>query len=164
MKAIPLERSGVAYIYIALAHTNGKTMPKFPFLVDTGATRTTIPKETLIKELGYTEDFINTNKLILSEKEKPIMANGERADVYKLPGMRLNIGGYEIQHDFILSSDTINLSLLLGLDVLNYFKFTFDFDSTDSACPYGKMFYALREKMKKSYSNLQKPFAHKLTD
>jgi len=163
MNSIRLVRSSAAIISIGVAAIDGISMSRLEFLVDTGATHTTIPKSTLQESLGYTNDYIQANKIFLPENERPIMANGERADVYKVPITRMTIGEYEIQHDFILSSDTVNLSFLLGLDILRYFKFTFDFDATDEDAPYGKMFYSLRETMRTSYKKLGESFAHRLS-
>ena len=162
MNYVRLLANGVAFIYVDFADLTGKDMHRFRFLVDTGATSTTIPKPYLVEKLGYSEDYITKNKVVLTDKQKPTMANGERADVYKVPITRMNIGGYEFQHDHILTSDTVNLSFLLGLDVLQYFKFTYDFDSVDPASPYGKMIYELRETKKKAYTKFGESFAHSL--
>ena len=92
------------------------------------------------------------------------MANGERADVYKIPITRINIEGHEIQHDYVLSSDNINLGLLLGLDILQYFNFSFDFDAVDDVAEYGRMFFKFRDSRRVDFTKLGKPFAHKLTE
>lgn len=140
-------------------------MPKLQFLVDTGATRTTIPKATLIDRLGYTDTYIQSNKKLLPDNEKPLMANGNRADVYMINATRFNIGGYEIQPHYILTSDTImNLNLLMGLDLLRNFLFTFDFDAIDAYAPYGRMLYELRETVVTPFTKLGEPFAHQLNE
>ena len=157
-----LRASGVAFLRVNIATLKGDILIPQTFLVDTGATSTTIPKRILINDLGYSEDYITKNKIVLTNKQKPTMANGEKADVYKVPITRMNIGGYEFQHDHILTSDTVNLSFLLGLDVLQYFKFTYDFDSVDPASPYGKMISELRETKKKAYTKFGESFAHSL--
>ena len=133
--------------------------------MDTGATRTTIPKDALISELGYTEEYIQSNKVTLSDSGKPVLADGKRADVYKVKAPRINIGGHELQPDHILTSDTIRtLNLLLGLDVLRYFKFTFDFDAVDEDSPYGRMFYEFRENCFEPFTKLGDSFAYYLGD
>ena len=63
MKSVPLINSGAAYILVGMAAQNGADMPTVRFLVDTGATRTTIPKSMLIDTLGYTDEYIQANKL-----------------------------------------------------------------------------------------------------
>jgi len=35
----------------------------------------------------------------------------------------------------------VDLSFLLGLDLLSYFKFTFDFDAISKDTPYGSVFW-----------------------
>ena len=89
MKSVPLSRSGAAYIFIGMATQNGIDMPTLQFLVDTGATRTTIPKDILLSVLGYTDEYIQSNKITLPSNGKPFLADGKRADVYKVKAPRI---------------------------------------------------------------------------
>jgi len=165
MKSIALLHNGVSKITIAMAALDGAAMPQRKFLVDTGATRTTIPKNILTNELKYTEEYISNNKKLLPENEKPLMANGQRADVYQVKAPRINIGGHEMQPDYILTSDTItSLTLLLGLDILRYFKFTYDFDAINEDAPHGRMFYEFRKSCINPFKKLGDSFAFNLTD
>ena len=165
MKSIPLINSGAAYIFVGMAAYNDVDMPTFRFLVDTGATRTTMPKNILKDMLGYSEDYIQSNKVVLPEKDKPYLADGNRADVYRIPAPRVNISGHELQLGFILTSDTIStLHFLLGLDVLRYFKIIYDFDAIDDDAPHGRMFYEFRESCITQFTKLGEPFAYKLGD
>jgi len=165
MNSIALLHNGVSKITIAMAALDGITMPQRKFLVDTGATRTTIPKNILINELKYTEEFIKDNKKLLPENEKPLMADGQRADVYQVKAPRINIGGHEMQPDYILTSDTItSLTLLLGLDIMRYFKFTYDFDAIDEYAPHGRMFYEFRNSCLKPFEKLGDSFAYNLNE
>jgi len=165
MKSIPLINSGAVYIFVGIAAQKGVDMPTFRFLVDTGATRTTIPKNILKDLLGYSEEYIQKNKIALSEKDKPYLADGNRADVYRIPAPRINISGHELQLESILTSDTINtLHFLLGLDVLRYFKITYDFDAIDNDAPHGRMFYEFRESCIAPFTKLGEPFAYKLNN
>jgi len=164
MNSIPLYGSGAAILPVDIASFNGVSMSKLWFLVDTGATATTIPKTTLIDEIGYTDEWIQKNKIVLPENEKPKMANGKRANVYKIPITRMTIATYEIQHDYVLTSDSVNLSFLLGLDILSYFKFCFDFDAVDSDAGYGRMFYEFRKSRMKNFAKLGEPFAHRFNE
>ena len=173
MNSIELKRSGVAVMPVAVATLSdttgeasslgGVSMRTLQFLVDTGATRTTIPKKTLKDRLGFTEEWIQRNKVLMSEKDRPILADKTRADAYKIPITRINISGHEIQHDdYILTSDTVEFNLLLGLDILSYFKFTFDFDAKDAYARHGRMFYEFRESRKAFFVKLEEPFAYQL--
>jgi hypothetical protein len=165
MKYISLKKNGVALIQISLAAYDGVNMRTSSFIVDTGATVTTINKNFLTETLGYTADYLENNKILIPDEEKPKMVDGMRADVYKIPAIRMNIGGYELKSDNpILTSDTINLNCLLGLDILQYFNFSYDFDSIDNEAPYGKMLYTLRDSRKKEFSSLQEPFAYQLEE
>jgi len=165
MKSIPLLLSGAAKLSVAMAATDGVTMQKQQFLVDTGASSTTIPKDVLVDVLGYTDSYIQNNKVLLSEFEQPYMADGTKANVYKVKAPRINIGGHELQPGYILTSDSItSLNLLLGLDIMRYFKFTYDFDAIDKDAPYGRMFYEFRESCISPFTKLGDHFAYKLSD
>ena len=165
MISIPLLQTGVANLYVALTAIDGVTMPKRRFLVDTGATRTTIPKTVLVNALSYAEEDIERNKIFLPEDKKPKMADGKTVDVYGIKAPRINISGHEIQSDYFLTSDTVeSLNLLLGLDILRYFKFIFDFDAIDESAPHGRMFFEFRKSRFDEYTKLGEPFAHRLGD
>jgi len=176
MNSVELKRSGVAIIPVAVATLaaaaddtftalGGSTMRTLYFLVDTGATRTTIPKRILKDRLGFSEEWIQGNKILISERDRPILADKTRADAYKIPITRINISGHEIKHnDYILTSDTVEFNLLLGLDILSYFKFTFDFDAKDAGARYGRMFYEFRESRRALFTKLDEPFAYQLGD
>ena len=110
MNSIPLQKSGLSFIPVGVAAMGGLEMPVFWFLADTGATRTTIPKSKIIERLGYTESWIQSNKIILPDGSKPKMANNKKADVYEIPSMRISIGGIELQPERnLLTSDTMLL-------------------------------------------------------
>jgi len=165
MKSVPLLRTGVANISVGMAAFDGISMPQRKFLVDTGATRTTIPKDFLVSMLGYTEEYIQDNKTLIPDDGKPLMADGKRVDLYRLRAPRINIGGHELQPDYILTSDSImTLNFLLGLDVLRYFKFTFDFDAIDDDAPHGRMLYEFRESCIKPFTKLGDHFAFNISD
>jgi predicted aspartyl protease len=179
MNSVALSRAGLAYVSVNVASLRinesdlnsdeklrrGAEMAQFQFLCDTGATRTTILKQRLIDKLGYTEEYIADNKIILPDNEKLTLADGTMADIYKLPATRMTIGDYELQPEYIFTSDTIkNLRLLLGMDILRYFKFTFDFDAVDEGAPHGRMFYELRDSRVKPYTEMGEPFAYRLSE
>jgi len=162
MKPIRIRANGTAYVAVHIAPLDGRQMATQSFLLDTGATRTTIPKVFLVDKLGYTEEYIQANRELLPEEEQPTMANGERADVYRIPIPRLNIGGHEIQHDYVLSSDKVGLNFLLGLDLLSYFNFAFNFDAKSEHTPYGSVFFEFRTAKKQDFSKMGGAFAHEL--
>jgi len=165
MKSIPLLRTGAAFISVSMAAFDGVTMPNWKFLVDTGASGTTVPKNFLINMLGYTEEYIQDNKLVLPDDKKPLMANGKRIDLYKVKAPRINISGHEIQPDYILTSDSVKtLNYLLGLDILQYFKFTYDFDAIGDDAPHGQMFFEFRESRILPFTKLGDTFSYKLSD
>jgi hypothetical protein len=177
MNFVALSRSGVAQIFVGVATLRdsesdlnaeeklrgGVVMKRLGFIWDTGATQTTIAKKTLMGELGYTEEYIAKSKVLLPDNEKPLLADGTKADLYKIPATRMNIGDYELELDYILTSDTINnLNSLLGMSALQYFKFTYDFDAINEEAEYGRLFYELRSSRIKPYSKMGEPFAYRL--
>jgi len=126
VKHVEMRENGAAYEHIFVAPLSGKVMRKFPFLLDPGATRTTINKSLLTK-LGYTDDWISLSKIVLSDDEKPLLADGSKLDAYGIPAMRLTIDNHEILHNgyFLTSDNAPKLSFLLGVDILSYFDFSF---------------------------------------
>ncbi|MCL2015511.1 MAG: retroviral-like aspartic protease family protein, partial [Defluviitaleaceae bacterium] len=96
MKPVALDKRNMAYVEVHIAPLDGRKMATTPFLLDTGATWTSLPKKFLLDNLGYTEDYIQAHRILLPKESQPKMANGERADVYKIPITRINIGGHEI--------------------------------------------------------------------
>ena len=82
-----------------------------------------------LSHLGYTDEWIWQNKIILSPDEQPILADGSRLNAYGIPAMRLTIGGHEILHDsYFLTSDVApTLGFLLGSDILSYFDIFFKY-------------------------------------
>ena len=64
----------------------------------------------------------------------------------------------------ILTSDAFELNFLLGLDILRYFKFLYDFDEVDEDAPYGRMFYEFRDSQRKPFTKLGESFAYQLDD
>jgi len=165
MKSVPLLRTGAANVAVSIASFDGVAMPQQKFLVDTGASGTTVPKDFLLNILGYTEDFIQAHKELLPDERKPLMADGTRIDLYKLKAPRFNISGHELQPDHILTSDSIkSLNFLLGLNILQYFKFTFDFDAVDNDAPHGRMFFEFRKSRIVPFTKLGDSFSYELTD
>jgi len=128
MRYVDLSPNGAAYIPIYLASSDGKTMVKTMFLLDTGATRTTINFKMLSK-LGYTKEWVEENKIILSESEKPMLADGRKLNAYGIPAIRMSISGHEVFHNdyFITSDEAPNLGFLLGADILSYFDIFFKY-------------------------------------
>ena len=128
MRYIHLKENGAGYTNVFVAPLSGKIMEKTPFLLDPGATRTTINK-TLLTGLGYTDEWLQKNKILLAEEEKPFLADGSRLDAYGVPAMRLTIAEHEIFHDgyFLTSDNAPKLSFLLGVDILSYFDISFKY-------------------------------------
>jgi len=165
MISTPLLHNGIALLEVNMTAFDGISMKNWEFIVDTGATRTTIPRTVLVDVLKFTDDYIQSNKVLLTEKEKPMLANGKRADVYKFKAPRMNIGGHEIKSDYILTSDSVfSLNSLLGLDILSYFNFSFNFDAIDENSPHGRMFYEFRQSRIKPYTTLDEPYAYNLSE
>ena len=139
----PILSNGTARATVGLSSLDGKRMVELPFLIDTGATRTSINKLFLVKRLGYTDDWLSKNRIEIPKEKWPIIANGEKIEVYGIPAIRLNIDGHEIfrrGHDeYFLTSDVApKLSFLLGTDILSYFDIFFMYSE-------GRVYYEFRQ-------------------
>ena len=123
-----MESNGATRVPIYISALDGKKMQRVPFLFDTGATRTSINK-IVPPTLGYTDEWISKNKVILSLEEKPTLADGRKLDAYGIPALKLTIGMHEIHHtDYFLTSDAApKLGFLLGADILSYFDVFFKY-------------------------------------
>ena len=159
MKYLPILSNGIARINVGLSSFDNKHMIELPFLLDTGATRTCINKFILIKKLGYTEDWINKNKIVFPKEKWPVMANGESLEVYGIPAIKLLIDGHEIyrnnKDEYFLTSDVApKLSFLLGTDVLSYFDMIFKYSEK-------KVYYEFRQDRIKLQEKPGDSFAYK---
>jgi len=70
MISTPLLHNGVALLEVNMTAFDGISMKNWEFIVDAGATRTTIPRTVLVDVLKSTDDYIQSNKVLLTEKEK----------------------------------------------------------------------------------------------
>jgi len=64
VKYVELSPNGAARIRVDLATNDGKGMKMAMFLLDTGATRTTINSK-ILSDLGYDKKWIEINKISL---------------------------------------------------------------------------------------------------
>jgi hypothetical protein len=49
--------------------------------------------------MGYNKEWVEANKIVLSENEKPILADGRRLNAYGIPAIKMIIAGHEILHN-----------------------------------------------------------------
>jgi clan AA aspartic protease (TIGR02281 family) len=120
----PFEWFDETGLMIVTAKINGKY--KFRFLLDTGASHTSIDKNMLV-----IEDIPLKNALRQVELET---ANGRiMADVFEIDSIQ--VFGYNIQHyevqiiDFIALGVTSNYAGMLGMDIMGELNFCFNFDN-----------------------------------
>jgi len=151
--------NGAARITTHLApmkDAKNQTMIGLQFLVDTGATRTTINRD-LLPKLGYENAWIKKNKILLSEEQKPTLADGRKLDAFGIPAIPLTIDGYVIHHDeyFLTADNAPALSFLLGADILSYFDVYFKYSER-------RVYYEFRIDCIVPFTQWGKPFAYKL--
>jgi len=110
-------------------------------------------------ELGYTEEWIQQNKIIIPKESQPTLADGLKLDAYGIPAMRMTIDEHEILHnDYFLTSDHApGLGFLLGADILSYFDVFFKYSER-------KVYYEFRSDRKAVPSNLGDSFAYEATE
>ena len=162
MRYLPILSNGTARVTVNLSTLDGFRMIELPFLLDTGATRTSINKSFLVKRLGYTDNWLQANRIVIPEDKWPVIANGEKLEVYGIPAMRLVIDGHEIfrgEHDgYFLTSDVApKLSFLLGTDILSYFDIFFKYSESRVYYEFRQDRVSLQEKPGDSYAYNSQP-------
>ena len=138
------EKTGFAYLPVRIKGLGIKThdiTSRIRFKVDTGASSSTINIETL-RELGYGEDWVRENGRELTDNERPRGFSGECVDgLFEIHLPHVIIG---LNHAFKCRfmtrlnapSEANPLQLLLGLDILSNFNWTFNFDENEFSFNY----------------------------
>jgi len=137
------EKTGFA-VLSAQVRRRRKTENPFPdvrFKVDTGASSSTINIEAL-RGLGYDDDWVRDNGRELTGDERPRGFSGEYVDgMYEifLPHVRIGLNNV-FKCRFMTRLNTPaganRLQLLLGLDILSNFNWSFDFDENEFSFTY----------------------------
>ena len=135
-----IDQKGFAYIRVHVESKSG--IGSLEYKVDSGASRTTINIEALLR-LGYTKEWVKNNGTLLTDGDKPLLANNmpiEDCYIVTLPGTYF--GGYrsEFWKPLVLLHDSYQFRLLLGVDIMRYFLWQFDY--AESLC-----YFKLNEKM-----------------
>ena len=157
MNFVKLQPNGVARVSVYAAKLDNKGMQDISFLIDTGATRTTLNKSILLDFMGYTEEWLQKNRIVLAENLKPKLADGRTLNAYGIPAMELTIGAHVIRHNdyFLTADDAPGLGFLLGTDILSYFDLFFKFSEI-------RMYYEFRKDRVKHQINPGDSFAYGL--
>ena len=117
---------GFAIVSVNIKPMYSQTMEEYKFKVDSGANRTTISCDELLK-LGYSEDWIKSG-VHLKGDERPILASGIPLDdcyIVKLP--QIAIGEWVGTNWPVLTSLSLPFKFLLGTDSMQFFNWTFDY-------------------------------------
>jgi len=116
-------------VFIELSAKNRITLDlvNFLYMVDTGATCTTIGRKQL-HCLGYDDNWIKTTGEKLPERECPILADRRRAtDCYKIKLPEVSIEGIEGGNWEFMTSFSTEFTLLFGTDSMRFFNWSFDY-------------------------------------
>ena len=125
---VRINNLGFVNIDIDIKPKNSNTMEPVQYKVDTGANRTTISKEDLLK-LGYDAKWIKSGKLLEGD-ERPTLASGRPVDncyVVILP--EIHIGDWVGYNWPFLTNIDIPFRLLLGTDSMQFFNWYFDYEN-----------------------------------
>ena len=133
MPKIAIRENGFVYLRVYIKH-NFQVQPEyFNFIVDSGATCTTIDKKAL-RLLGYDDNWIIENGSLREGNRRPSTATGEIIDdcyEIKLPAVR--IGKWTSNYWRFLvrlcDDDTKQFNLLFGTDSMKFFTWFFDYEN-----------------------------------
>ena len=123
-----LSDEGRSYLHIYMKPSKYQALSRVQFKVDTGADFTTISKKELVS-LGYSYDWIEQNI-----KEDPYhtlsRAGGKPQPAYYVQISLSNILGRELINwpFYIRKERHLDFPCLLGLNILTYFNFQFDYE------------------------------------
>ena len=122
-----LSKEGRAIIYVKLKPFNSKILESKEFKIDTGADLSTISKGYLI-DLGYSKEWINKN-IKLDPYSSLSRAGGEEEPAYFIQIANASILGLPLINwaFYIIPDWKYDFSNLLGINILLYFKFYFDY-------------------------------------
>lgn len=129
MVNIKFRKFGRVYAPIYIKPMNKLLMKLVNFKVDTGADTSAISKLDLVK-LGYNMDWIRNNVVIFADKDKPVVASGEKVSAGYIQLPLINIFGYEGKNwpfQVIVDEDK-DFRNLLGRDLLTGFNYQFNND------------------------------------
>ncbi|MCL1987851.1 MAG: retroviral-like aspartic protease family protein [Firmicutes bacterium] len=97
------------------------------FKLDTGADYTVIARETL-KDLGYTDEFLRSCP---KDKYPATMADGTKVQLYYIPNVSIMFKEREIQNCRIYFSLDAKMRTLFGCNILKFFNYTVNYDSSE---------------------------------
>ena len=122
-----LSDEGRSYLHIYMKPSKQQTLSRVQFKVDTGADFTTISKKELVS-LGYSYDWIEQN--IKEDTNHTLSrAGGKPQSAYYIQISLSNILGRELINwpFYIRKEPHLDFPNLLGLNILTYFNFQFDY-------------------------------------
>jgi hypothetical protein len=127
MPQVKFASRGSVFIEVSARNKITTVFDGFLFMVDTGATCTTINRRNL-HDLGYDDNWIKTFGVKLPERECPILADKRRAtDCYKIKLPEVKIEGVEGGNWEFMTSFSADFTLLFGTDSMRFFNWTFDY-------------------------------------
>ncbi|MCL1987023.1 MAG: retroviral-like aspartic protease family protein [Firmicutes bacterium] len=123
---IPISPEGRGILEVSLKPLQDVTLMPIEFKLDTGADVTTISKSTL-NDLGYSNDWIATNA-VKSTKMTLESAGFEKKPSCYVVMPTVNVHGKDFTNWWLyILPDKLDYPNLLGLDILRYFNFAFDY-------------------------------------
>ena len=124
---VEFDVNGFAFVRISIKPKHSQRMLYVDYKIDSGANRTTISCEQLVK-LGFDEQWIRTGKL-LEGGARPTVASGLPVeDCYEVILPEINIGGCVGYNWPFITSLSVSFKFLLGTDTMRYFNWEFDYE------------------------------------
>ena len=128
MHEVKFDPLGFAIVRVYIRPNSSRAMLHTEYKVDTGANCTTIGSKRLL-ELGYSEDWIKSGKLLEGEG-RPTLASGLPVDdCYEVILPEIRIGEWVGYNWPVLTSLSVPFKYLLGTDSMQFFNWHFDYEN-----------------------------------
>jgi len=123
-----INKFGFINLRVNIRKNNSFKMTECSYKLDTGASSTTIDIETL-EILGFDEKWIVCNGVKLKDEEAPTLADGTPVkNCYRVVLPEISIGDWVGYNWPILVSLNTSFRLLLGVDSLQFFNWTINYE------------------------------------
>jgi len=135
LNEFPIEDHGFVYATLYIKPLNDVTMLERKFLLDTGASATTMSLNGLT-ELGYTKEWVEQNGI--PQRPYETASKVKIGGCYKIRLPQVTIGNHVCLNFHMITSLESDLNDLLGINFIRYNNWIFDYKE-------GKVSFTLNE-------------------
>ena len=130
-----VDKNGFVYATLYIKPLNDVTMEDYKFLIDTGASATTISLDSLTR-LGYTKEWVEQNGI--PQRPYKTASKVDIGGCYKIRLPQVTIGNHVCLNFHMITSLESDLNELLGINFIRYSNWIFDYKE-------GKVSFTLNE-------------------